>query len=352
MFTTCTHEYYANLSGKKLGVKGMPYVQQDTNVCVCAEAALWMMAHYMHQKHHYPRFKPSQITQMATQFSIVGPVREGLVPNQVLAAMREMGYAPLKFTHIDTQETAKIIYSYIESEIPVILAIIDNNRGHAVTVIGHNFNTFKRPKRKWNSNINWIDRFYIQNDAVGPCRDLTIDKKLKNTYSIKRHAAFIFVPAPPDVSMQANDVFDRIEELIPRLNDLMDSIRPNNPFRFTQTEVKNLVFRTYLRLSNEFKEQLPIGMSRYFQHLYRSMRMPRYVWVTEISYANLLNNTNSSQRKIIGEIIIDSTADWTSRRPYLTIHLLGRMIVKVPEHENPSRLFVDPSETPYSHLVR
>ena len=66
-----------------------------------------------------------------------------------------------------------------------------------------------------------------------------------------------------------------------------------------------------------------------------------------------INKSRSRDRKTIGEIIIDSTADRHAHMgSYLAIHLLGRMIVRRPEEIEPYALYVDPSEKPYGHLVR
>ena len=100
-FTLCRVKFEANLSGNKLDVYGMPYIQQDTNVGVCAQAAMWMTSLYMHYKFGSPRFRPSEITAAATKSITIGPIRRGLVPEQIISALREMGYAPVIFTHYD-----------------------------------------------------------------------------------------------------------------------------------------------------------------------------------------------------------------------------------------------------------
>lgn len=353
LFTLCKVSFEANLSGNALQVQGMPFMQQDTNVCVCAEAALWMTILYMHKKFGSPCFRPSQITLAATRSLTVGPVRRGLIPEQVLAALRETGYEPLIFSHYDPEITSKIIYAYVESEIPVILLVKVGTEGHAVVVIGHDFHTRAKPLRIWNSNIYWIDRFYLYDDAVGMCVPLFLRKRSVRSYSISQHAAYVVVPVPQDVSMQASDVFDHVDVLKEHINDLIDLFEDSEPFRFTPSELTGLVFRTYLRLSNDFKTGLPPKISEFFRHRYKSLRMPRYIWVTEISKAEHINKPRSQDRKIVGEIIMDSTADQHSEMTsYLAIHLFGRFIVKRPEEDMPYAMYIDPTEMPYSHLVR
>jgi len=352
-FTLCKADFKINLSGNRLRVKGMPFMQQDTNVCVCAQAAIWMACLHLHQKYQLPRFKPSEISRIATEALTVGPIRKGLVPEQVIAALRETGFEPLIFTHYDTDLTARIIYAYVESELPVILLVKVRSEGHAIVIIGHDFVTRRPVIRSWDSNIYWIDRFYIHDDASGPYKELLLRQHSSQLYTISQNAAYIIVPVPRNVSLQADDVFDHVDVLKDHINDLIDLFEDSEHFHFSALDLRGLVFRTFLKNSNEFKANLPRGMNSVFQHCYKSLPMPRYIWITEISRARYINKALSKNRKILGEIIMDSTADrHSAMKSYLAIHLLGRMIVRRPEEDNPYALYVDPSEKPYTHLVR
>jgi hypothetical protein len=357
MFTLCQAQFEAYLAGNKLLVSGTPFIQQDTNVGVCAQAAMWMTSLYMHKRFGFPRFSPSEITAAATKSLTIGPVRRGLVPEQIIAALREMGYTPVIFTHYNPEATARLIYAYAESELPVVLLLQIGLEGHAVVICGHDFHRRYRTKPSWDSNIHWIDRFYIHDDAVSPYADLLvrgrINKKKGALYSIVEHARYVVVPVPPVITMQVNDVFDHLATLLEHLNDLIDVFDKAQDFRFSDMELAGLVLRTYLRPSSSFKTGISSGMSELFQHRYKSMSMPDYIWVTEVSKQEYINRARSKDRKIVGEIIIDSTADRHAHmNSYLAIHLLGRMIVKRPEEDMPYALYIDPTEQPYSHLVR
>lgn len=358
MFTLCTTTFKVNLAGNKLSVCGMPYIQQDTNVGVCAQAAIWMTSLYMHEKFAFPRFKPSEITEAATKTLTIGPARSGLVPQQIIAALRDMGYAPVIFTHYDPDVTAKIVYAYVESELPVILLLEGKRGGHAVVVCGHDFHPRRHARPSPQSNMHWIDRFYTHDDANSPYIDILLRghaiKKKNAKYSIKQNAAYVVVPVPPQITMQADDVFDHVATLMEHLNDFIGFFGHQAlEFSFSEKELAGLILRTYLRSSNDFKVSLSVKMSELFLQRYKSMPMPRYIWVTEISLPNHIRKAHSKDRRIIGEIIIDSTADRHAHTAsYLAIHLLGRMIVRRAEGDEPYALYVDPTEQPYSHLVR
>jgi hypothetical protein len=316
----------------------------------------------MHQRYEFPHFEPSEITNMATKSVHVGSVRTGLIPQQVVEALRNMGYEPEIFKFRSLKEMATIIYAYVESRIPVVLGLAlpskkEYKDGHAVLAIGHDFNVRKKVNPDWDSNIEWIDHFFIQDDAEGPYRDLFIRKNTKRSYSIEKQVLFAIVPVPKEVKLRVDDVNVSVRSLvtIERLNDFISQNFPKiEGIQFSAHELDGVIFRTYLRKSNDFKDWVAkSGMSGVFKHMYRTLRMPRYVWVTEISRANLLNVKEASKRKIIGEIVTDSTADrhvmWASP---LSIHLLGRAIVKWPGDNFPSRIYIDRTEEPYIHLVR
>jgi hypothetical protein len=114
-----------------------------------------------------------------------------------------------------------------------------------------------------------------------------------------------------------------------------------------------LVLRINLRSSNEYKaslleSKLAIEVKKH----YRAISMPKYIWVVEISRKSLLNKRNAEERKIIGEIIIDSTANkHAGFDSFIAFHLLGRVIIR-DQSTGKFKLFEVQNEQPYRHLVR
>jgi len=356
-YILCKANFGVNLLGWPLSVCGAPFIQQETNVSVCAQAALWMLALYMHQKYETPRFKPSEITKMATQYIFAGPVRDGLSDVQILSALREMGFSPVKFSQYSPDKTAEVIYSYVESEIPVILGLTfgDSEDGHAVVAVGHDFHVRPDPLPSWTSNINWIDNLFVLDDNLGPYQRFPLSTGLPSCYSIA-NVSHVFVPVPPGISMQANDVLDSISPLLKTaINGIISAIG-HPDLQYSPEELSGLVFRTYLTRSNTFKEYLQPDMDSGFAAVYRNMPMPKYIWVIEISVPSLINVGNSRERKIIGEIVVDPTADRHRKHFFwLVFHLYGRMLVRRKgQHKDTDdfEIYANLGEEPYGHLVR
>jgi hypothetical protein len=153
-----------------------------------------MASLYMHKRFEAPRLFPSQINELIRRCLSLGSVREGLNPLQVVIALREMGYEPHYFPRLQGEppfSMAKLIYGYAESEIPVILALKTPHGGHAVMVVGHDFKVRDDLKDAWDSNLNWIDNFYINDDAQGPYLKLGIENVASGPggsgYSVKEN---------------------------------------------------------------------------------------------------------------------------------------------------------------------
>jgi len=129
----CQATQTISLLGNELTVRGMPFMQQDTTVGVCAQADLWMVARYANLLGQAGRYRPATITRMATRTITLGPPREGLIDLQILDALRRMGLNAILVTPKTPLEAREFIYSCVESALPVIAGIPN----HVVVVIGH-----------------------------------------------------------------------------------------------------------------------------------------------------------------------------------------------------------------------
>ena len=63
-FVSCKAKFYSHIAGEKFTIDAMPFIQQDTQVGACAQAALWMVARYMSQRFGYREFMPGEINYL------------------------------------------------------------------------------------------------------------------------------------------------------------------------------------------------------------------------------------------------------------------------------------------------
>jgi hypothetical protein len=400
-FVTTQWSYKVNLSGSILSVSGAPFIQQDGRVAACASASLWMATNYLSSKYALTTRSTIEITELATGYDFSrqrSTPGRGLTIPQMVNALSSMGYSPQLYDHPWSKEAKQIIYSCVESKIPAILAVTFQEGHHSLIAIGHTFASPQSPPLNripidgqgdltYFDNTDWIPKFIIHDDQgslYGRLQVLPIDnfllpdgvtvdtnklpipsgvepninevhcpievehyyyghgspdKRLGNIFAV-------IAPMPPGVSLLAEDAARKARELLIITNYLYNS-----------PDLSNLVLRTYLESSNQYKESLKYrtDMPDWLRSFYRGKPMSKYVWITEISNKNLFDRKNINDRKMIGEVIMDSAAS-PFTPSFLAMHIPGYVMAMNPEDENyvealrRARQLHD--DHPYSHSVR
>ena len=81
--------------------------------------------------------------------------------------------------------------------------------------------------------------------------------------------------------------------------------------------------------------------------------MPKYIWVAEISRFDDYNQDLESDRKMIGEVILDSTSyNINEKRAYqslIAMHILGRIVII---KDSKLDFYFAQGQDSYNHLVR
>lgn len=143
-FLSCWTTFHTTVNGVKFEVEGFPHSSQDTETLSCAETTLWAIMEYFGNK--YPEYNPVLPSRIITALNKVTTERQlpskGLNIQQMSFALREFGFGTRIYGKDDyKQDFEKLISTYVESGVPVILAV-DNmqaggNIGHAILCVGH-----------------------------------------------------------------------------------------------------------------------------------------------------------------------------------------------------------------------
>lgn len=357
----CQEEYSVSLLGNRLKVRGMPFIQQDTTAAVCAEADLWMVARYLNKRGEIGRYRPAEITRLANATITTGPARVGLFEHQMMDALRQMGLNPVTIYPTDASESKEFVYTCVESELPIITGI----PGHVFVVIGHGH--YQRPPKSGvglKSISDLIKTFIVHDDAQGPYlskdvgkRKVKIGKKTRELPKLGGESVDFFIVAfPPRVHMYWQDAWNSTKLWIEKINRYAKRILGITGVDiWAPRELKSLVMRTYLRLSSDFKydishrQPLPLQNDKIITK-YKCMHMSKYIWVTELSNPSDLKDDSTFNRKIRGEIVLDSTSNrHVPEENLLAFHLNGKMFVPGPERENE---LIVADDVPYSALIR
>ena len=360
-YLLCEHEFPVHINGSSLAVRAFPFITQDTNTFVCAGAAMWVQAYYMHERFHFPRFYPAQITREAMRYSVAGNVRAGLNFAQMSTALRDMGYNPHVHIYLldslSPEEKERTLrravltgHATVESRLPCIFGIefrdpssTTLSSGHAITAIGH---SFERPDASRVSrflapgppddafsgalfNGDWVSWFVIHDDQDVPYGRLwTWDKPPEapeRQYCLARDICrlVILIPMPREVALEFHHAVMWARKAFSWWNYCVEQVmlhqatfcvdwpgygEVSDEWRIAQDD--DVVWRVYLEPSEDYKARaMSTTMHEDFKKALQAMTFPRYVWVAEMASRSRLNAPEEVNRTVKGEVVIDATSN-------------------------------------------
>lgn len=409
-YVLCTASFNSHIFGKEFEIKGSPFIKQESMVMTCAQASIWMAARYMHKKYGFKCHLPHDITEGAS-ISLGWAGRtlpsEGLTVYMMLNALKNMGYSPvfaLKPLLHDYENTEKYnkaledwnpisyIYKYVESQIPVILMMPE----HAITVIGHTFTPnlqsqkindlikkfISEKKHAIISSYHWVDGFIIHDDRSGPYKILPVNDELKGNlidrglascfpkddiYKTGKDIEGVIVPLPDKIYLLGDNIDGIAEKLISDeilslkkikiasgkgcqvATEFLDALLPEagNP----------IVTRSYFTLSEQYKAKInaqppETGLHIQIRKKYSEMRMPRFIWIIELTTMQRLSQKSEQDRTILGEIILDTTSNKYHSMPFLSLHYPGVFIEQEIDKGELKPEFYVPDDRAYRHISR
>lgn len=334
LFLVCKRSFDIAFNGKSLKVEAFPYVQQDGRIIRCAQAALTSISTFYENGKTGPDF-----TEIASEIptghrSIPSP---GMTGQQIGRSLEAMGQEAVLYEYwsdnsenVPLQHREQIIYRYLESGIPVLVGVVAGTEMHALVIVGHTFTPdswgaqtrtdyFRHPKTGfiYHCCTNWIERFVVQDDNLGPYTLILSD--FLQYYGCK----LIAVGLPPGIFCMAEDAEAFVGDLLsPRGHNIINTfdhyrnefkssgktIHPETDLWYDQFKVHTnkdeLVLRTYLRTSSQWKEKAKtLDTYPEYKDLLDTLPLPERVWVVEISWPQIFRHG----RRLCGEIIIDTT---------------------------------------------
>ncbi len=331
-FVLCkTPNNAAHLLTAEFEVDATPFIQQDTQVGACATAAMWSAARYLSRKLGTREFYPSEITAAARETLTLGrtfPAKEGLTGLQIVEGLSHLGYEtellerralrPSPLVRAMSGETenealqdlqfARIVYRYVESEMPVILLL----PRHAVLAIGHTYD----PDQTADLTIQKIPHLIVHDDARGPYGKLPVRPDCNDGQFFPDVEKAVFI-MPPECKMRGQDAEDGAVQFL--LWEFLGSLDPEARGLLGDTVeidmadpvsvLRQLFVRTILRPNIELKkEMLDLTVPQRIRRRIARTPLPKYVWMLELSTQPQVSKEAKRRRRRIGEIVIDSTA--------------------------------------------
>lgn len=310
-FITCNYKGSVLVNGVKLTVEGYPHSSQDTESISCAETTIWSVMEYFGNRYaDYKPTKPSSIINVLNKFSKQRLLpSNGLTVDQISFALKEFGFGTSIYAEDEAfeKELNNIIAYYIESGIPVIAAIKNENIGHATVIIGHEIdkefdltNVKIRELSYPDENIEYIDytdipkKYVVIDDNLAPYRLIDLNNPVEHYDDEYFEGATIESIVVP--------LYKKIYLEVINARSLAISIISDSNFGYKFN--KGFVFRFFLTSSRSFKSHVSKLKSKediLIEALVLA-KMPKFIWVAEI-----YENDNFNTGKADGLIVIDAT---------------------------------------------
>ena len=176
----CRAAIESSCFGIKLNAVGFPHSSQDTETMTCAQTTIWALLEYYGNKYNiYRPTTPSEIKRILESFSYERQLpSSGLTYNQISVALRSLGFGSKVYTKgTNVERFNRLLACYVESGIPIVLALKGAGIGHAVLTSGrtlrehiaklHSISNNARiallqidlPKFVWVTELSTIDEF-------------------------------------------------------------------------------------------------------------------------------------------------------------------------------------------------
>jgi hypothetical protein len=336
-------EFTAHLVGSPLEVIGAPYIQQDSKVGACAQAAIWMAGLAVHTRHRQtPWHSMAEITRLASTPTDMALSQElpvgsnGLNPAHMIRALTGMGHQTL-FDIFEPQEkdgprvpVAPTVVRYLDSALPVVmtLEVVD----HALTAVGYveERGAAIRPGQTYD---NYVRALVVHDDQRGPYRLMPLteadidhlprDRLLMQGEEVlcaENVVSHMFVPLPERVYLRG-DRADTVakdylseqakmsDALVAKIREKSDAGAQSADVFYANVQKGGLVRRTYLTSSAKYRYHL--GRSDAADAVKRQMMrrsLPHWIWVTELLAPTAAQLTPDGGRQIFGHIVTNGTS--------------------------------------------
>ena len=296
-------DFRSHIGGKRLAVRGYPYISQDGDVTVCAHTALWGVCRYLSERYRvYKEVYPFDLINLTEHSEGRTFPYRGMTYSDYSTILSEFGTYPVVLRLKDYsgniyRDEHRHLYTYIESGFPVVGSL----PGHVVTIIGHTLDLTQNPQPDAEGLIDsseFIKQYIIVDDNYFPYQLLgkpsTTNKY--RSFSIDDLKTGV-CPLPEKVFLPAESAKSWALAWM-RLGRTELEATGTGPY----------VTRLYLTSNSSFKgrclqRSYQNGTIDALSYFLAEINLPHFIWVMEVGPLDLYK-----QGKCTAEIVIDSTA--------------------------------------------
>ncbi len=271
------YENYVHLKGNEFKIKTFPFFAQDGIVASCVHANIIMLTHYLNKTYEYKKIILSEIqSDYSIQKTKCYPA-VGLVPDQITEIFNR-NRIPIKIHYYNktSKNFEKIITTYIESGIPVIMGLLE----HVVLIIGHTLNS----KGVYNYIVyddSGVIVSKINNGNISFVSEISWESIKKIFDEDDNELNFIAAPEHERVYMEYSSVAKYFEQHLENSDffNLISKILPKLELSKRILLVDNSKIKEFLR-----KNIIMLKDRKYLREYesFCNACLPHYVWYCEI----------------------------------------------------------------------
>jgi hypothetical protein len=310
-YVSCQARSISSPYGYRFGVRGFPFITQDSQYGVCAHAAIWMVALYFHLRFRRPRFYLSDIVEGARHTPFIHRLipSSGLTHEQISGALEALDMPAISYVLDDLpdgENSRTIACRYLNSELPVNLL----GSGHARVLIGYGADQ--------DGGL-----FFVSHDDARvpywPIQDAETGygppPEGGETVSWER----LVVPLPGKIYL-AGEAAERegaiaLRQEMSKHDELAEAL--------AKFDARELRIRTYVTETSEYKRALrDRDLPQEVRDHHAGISCSHWVWVVELQDRAAVDDGPDC---VLGEIVIDATSD-DIRPNFLCANLPGKVM--------------------------
>ena len=296
-FLCCLSTERVYLLGIKMSVCAFPHVAQDTETHTCAESSLWALLNYYGSKYHnYQTLLPSDIIRHLNSVSAHRMLpSNGLTVNELSTVLTQDGHNCVLYTE-NTEDglLLQIMRIYIESGIPLIVALGNEHHGHAVVAIGHGDTKVSVPSKGWKDVCEFDRDIVFIDDNMAPYQLAKANEPTKHYESglSDMKILSLVVPLQKHMFLEARQAYSLLKHIF------------NHKIVGLENFAKNWITRLLLTSGRAFKNSLMNDtlIDENIRKALLRIKLPKFIWLCEI-----YKNDDLNLEKCSGIVILDST---------------------------------------------
>ncbi len=314
-----TNSFKVHMLGEENFVDSFPWMQQETDVAVCAHVAIWSILRYYGTKFaNYHNMTMGNIVEQLPETMNRKIPTTAVNIQQIPDIFKKLGFTPIV---VNRQRVGNDIFmqellSYLDSGIPIIGCM--SQKRHAISIIGYkkygkDSEKFKKAidnpkKRAYNSDL--ISELIVNDDNYFPYK--IMGKREDFNPFVKEQVFDKNQKFIEDIDYLIIPLYDRMQYSYLSVKDAVEKYLDNENILEND---RSYIIRPYITSANSLKE-----------HSYRifddnslwdeipRISMPRFVWCIDISSVEEYNKGNTDI-----QMVIDTTCCNMELQPWIYV---------------------------------